>query len=161
MYKHFPLEKAPTWWGWEHRRCLGSWRWREKPPRPPAQTGRCRREPSLEPEKDHGTTSNIYWIFVFFVRIFKATTGMLFWFRLFSFSICNQPTLASMMDGDTDLQSVLTVTLHSMKSDLCWWNLPHSRLLRLHTYPHSSCEKNHKTVMTITYNLKTTKVNIY
>lgn len=26
------------------------------------------------------------------------------------------------------------------------WHIPHSRLLRLHTYPHSSCEKNHKEV---------------
>lgn len=85
VYKHSLVWKAPTWWGWEHRRCSGSWRWKVKPLRPPAQTGRCRCEPSSEPDvttwkkyiyirrKWITLNQQIFWISVFFVAISEAT----------------------------------------------------------------------------------------
>lgn len=49
---------------------------------------------------------------------------------------------------------------------LRWWNIPHSRLLRLRTYPQSSCEKNHKAVYAISstvpfYSLKTWSFTLF
>lgn len=169
---HFPGEKGPTWWGWEHRRYSGSWRWRAKPPRPPAQTVRCRHELFLEPAvrmlnvRHKGAAVN-KWPFKSIRKVLLRQSLPFYFGRIVLFCFCSATTqhwhlltaiqdslfaLGRCMDGDTGLQSALNVTSHYKEAYLSslserlssWWNVPHSRLLRLHTCPQSSWERNHK-----------------
>lgn len=168
-------EEGPTWWDWGHRRYLGSWRWRGRPLMPPAQTERCHHEPSSEPgrEKKNVDMTKLQWT-IYFHSHFWTITGFLFWYQCVLFMFCNLPILESSDHSATyficsgpfhgKARNTLSFTqrfsqctsIHfSLHGNIAivtlWitlkvWHIPHSRLLHLHTYPHSSCEKNHKEV---------------